>query len=50
MALHLSLFATLDMDIIYGGMSMCPWLPAASARKSNYSACAPGKQFAAALN
>lgn len=45
MALHLS---SLCMDIICGVVSMHPWLPAASAGKSNYSRCAPGKQFAAA--
>lgn len=29
---------------------MCLWLPAASPSRSNYSTCAPGKQFAAAMN
>lgn len=44
MALHLS---SLRMDIICGVVSMRLWLPAASAGKSNYSRCAPEKQFAA---
>lgn len=50
MALHSVLCATLGLDAIHGVVSMRTWLPAAFPRKSNYSTCAPGKQFAAALN